>query len=122
MPLNNQGNNALIGLRQRSYYNLEKETVMSNYTREDVIRAFTAGDGIIDHHKKDLLDCIRFLTKIKKTFTMNEIHDLLSKYGKNGRGRTGKYNTIIRAMVEMGLLISNDGIYCPSPVFAYCMK
>lgn len=93
-----------------------------SYTREDVIRSFTVENGRIDHHKKDLLDCIRFLTKIKKTFTMDEIHDLLSKYGKNGQGRTGNYNTIVRAMVEMGLLISNDGIYSPSPVFAYCMR
>jgi hypothetical protein len=80
-----------------------------SYTRQDVIEAFTTGK--LDHHKRDLLDCIIFLSKIKTSFTMDDIHGLLRKHGKNGRGRTGHYTTIVRAMVEMGLLLVEDGWY-----------
>jgi hypothetical protein len=93
-----------------------------SYTREDVRRQLTEDEKTIDHHKKDLLDCIVFLTKIKKTFTMDEVHDLLSKYGKNGRGRTGNYTTIVREFVEMKLLIKNDNVYKLSPITQYFTK
>lgn len=88
-----------------------------SYTRQDCIEAFTTGK--LDHHKRDLLDCITFLGRIKKVFTMDDIHGLLRRHGKNGKGRTGNYSTIVRAMVEMGLLIAEDGFYHLAAFSAY---
>ena len=57
--------------------------------------------------KKDLVNCINFLSKMKNTFVMDDIHFLMNKYGKG----LGLYTTIVDDMVKRGVLSEKGGKY-----------
>lgn len=88
---------------------------MANNTELELDKIFNKDGEPYPHQEKmykNLIYCITFLSKIKTTFTLADIYDLLNKHANNDAYiNCVYYNTVLNILVKTDLMSYQDGTY-----------